>query len=133
MALESLHLLVFSPKSDVWSYGITLWEIFEYGAEPYPQINEFDRLAANLRSGMRLPQPPTADDAMYTIVIQLIDCSGSTVKFIFDNIPYILDTAKLKAAGNRIQMPDQLSLNYRSFLKPKWNLLVPWGWNWTRL
>ena len=35
IALETLQNLETSPKSDIWSYGILLWEMFELGKEPY--------------------------------------------------------------------------------------------------
>ena len=34
-APEALEKREFSTASDVWSYGITTWEMFSYGAEPY--------------------------------------------------------------------------------------------------
>lgn len=38
-APESIEHLKFTSKSDVWSYGITLWEMFSYGEQPYGFMN----------------------------------------------------------------------------------------------
>ncbi|XP_070247390.1 macrophage-stimulating protein receptor isoform X2 [Myotis yumanensis] len=67
MALESLQTYRFTSKSDVWSFGVLLWELLTRGAPPYPHIDPFD-LTHFLAQGRRLPQPEYCPDALYTVM-----------------------------------------------------------------
>jgi len=53
---EVLKHRKYSTKSDVWSFGITLWEILEGGTVPYPDMDNSQALEAVLK-GYRLPRP----------------------------------------------------------------------------
>jgi FMS-like tyrosine kinase 4 len=64
MALESLQQMSFSSKSDVWSYGITLWEIFTLGDIPYPGLSWSPDFPEMLEAGMRPKKPDRASDEM---------------------------------------------------------------------
>lgn len=57
MAPESLLYRIFTHKSDVWSFGILIWEIVTLGSTPYPgqSAREVVRL---VREGGRLERPP---------------------------------------------------------------------------
>ncbi|XP_070547364.1 tyrosine-protein kinase receptor Tie-1-like [Ptychodera flava] len=63
MALESILQCVYTTKTDVWSYGIVLWEIFSFGNKPYPDMPIKD-VIRELRHGYRLPAPKHADEMM---------------------------------------------------------------------
>jgi serine/threonine protein kinase len=56
MAPESLSDGHFSEKSDVWSYGVTMWEVFSGGKSPYPGTDPVT-LIQMLEEGDRLPKP----------------------------------------------------------------------------
>ncbi|TRY77398.1 hypothetical protein TCAL_11860 [Tigriopus californicus] len=56
MALEFLCDACFTLKSDVWSYGVLLWEIFSLGQEPYLS-QEMDVVIQSIKTGQRLPFP----------------------------------------------------------------------------
>ncbi|XP_064398643.1 plexin-A2-like isoform X2 [Halichondria panicea] len=59
MALESLNDAIFTEKTDVWSYGVTVWEVFNGGRTPYPAVDPLS-LIQLLGEGRRLERPLTA-------------------------------------------------------------------------
>ncbi|KAK2091157.1 Macrophage-stimulating protein receptor [Saguinus oedipus] len=67
MALESLQSYRFTTKSDVWSFGVLLWELLTRGAPPYSHIDPFD-LPHFLAQGRRLPQPEYCPDSLYQVM-----------------------------------------------------------------
>lgn len=65
MAIESISDDIFTTKSDVWSFGIFLWEIFEFGKEPYGDINiSQEALLSKLMGGYRLGKPKSTTEKM---------------------------------------------------------------------
>ncbi|CAM4627323.1 unnamed protein product [Leuciscus chuanchicus] len=69
MALESLQTQKFTTKSDVWSYGVLMWEMMTRGASPYPDVDPYD-ITSYLMQGRRLPQPQYCFDSMWSILMQ---------------------------------------------------------------
>ncbi|MBN3281163.1 ROS1 kinase, partial [Polyodon spathula] len=63
MAPESLIDGVFTKYSDVWSFGVLLWEIITLGEQPYPAYSNLEVLHL-VRSGGRLPSPTNCPDDM---------------------------------------------------------------------
>ena len=67
MAPESLMDGVFSCQSDVWSFGVLLWEILTMGAKPYPTMSNLEVLQY-VRSGGRLERPSGSPGRLHFIM-----------------------------------------------------------------
>ncbi|XP_068143808.1 vascular endothelial growth factor receptor 1 isoform X3 [Drosophila tropicalis] len=70
LALESLSDQVFSTYSDVWSFGIVLWELFSLAKVPYPGIDPNQELFNKLNDGYRMEKPPYANGELYEIMLE---------------------------------------------------------------
>ncbi|XP_061565171.1 receptor tyrosine-protein kinase erbB-2 isoform X2 [Cololabis saira] len=69
MALESILHRKFTHQSDVWSYGVTVWELMTFGSKPYDTIPARD-IPDVLEGGERLPQPPICTIDIYMIMVK---------------------------------------------------------------
>jgi len=67
-APEAIRMKVSTSKSDVWSYGVVLWEIFDFGRAPYPRMGQKDVVDAVVK-GYRMERPETCPEELYDSLI----------------------------------------------------------------
>ncbi|CAG7731767.1 unnamed protein product [Allacma fusca] len=70
MAIESLRFFEFSEKSDVWSFGVTVWEIFSLAQVPFAGVTWTPDFSNELESGLRLSKPLLASQAIYDLMLK---------------------------------------------------------------
>ncbi|XP_078500062.1 fibroblast growth factor receptor 2 isoform X3 [Lissotriton helveticus] len=70
MAPEALFDRVYTHQSDVWSFGVLMWEIFTLGGSPYPGI-PVEELFKLLKEGHRMDKPGNCTNELYTM---MTDC-----------------------------------------------------------
>ncbi|XP_065640053.1 proto-oncogene tyrosine-protein kinase receptor Ret isoform X3 [Hydra vulgaris] len=69
MAVEALFDHMFTSYSDVWAYGIVLFEIVTLGGSPYPTVSDCELLPL-LKSGFRMDRPKNCAQPMYDIMVK---------------------------------------------------------------
>ncbi|KAK2528060.1 hypothetical protein Q9966_010066 [Columba livia] len=67
IAIESLADRVYTTKSDVWAFGVTMWEIATRGMTPYPGVQNHE-IYEYLFHGQRLKKPEDCLDELYEIM-----------------------------------------------------------------
>uniref|UniRef100_A0A8D8YC98 receptor protein-tyrosine kinase n=1 Tax=Cacopsylla melanoneura TaxID=428564 RepID=A0A8D8YC98_9HEMI len=73
MAIESISDRIFSTQSDVWAFGVTLWEMFSLSRTPYPGIEGVQNIYTKLAGGYRMEKPDYSPDDIYTIMLECWD------------------------------------------------------------
>ncbi|KAM5192555.1 vascular endothelial growth factor receptor 2 [Mantella aurantiaca] len=71
MAPETIFDRVYTTQSDVWSFGVLLWEIFSLGGSPYPGVQIDEDFCRRLKEGTRMRAP---DYATVEIYQTMLDC-----------------------------------------------------------
>ncbi|XP_022108632.1 tyrosine kinase receptor Cad96Ca-like [Acanthaster planci] len=69
MALETIIDDVYTTESDVWSFGVLLWEIVTFGARPYPNMHH-TTMIAELQKGYRMPKPLHCTTKLYRMMLK---------------------------------------------------------------
>ena len=69
MAPESLVDGVFTSQSDVWAFGVLMWEITSLGQQPYPARTNLEVLH-HVRAGGRLLKPLNCPAALHQLMLQ---------------------------------------------------------------
>nr|XP_045625733.1 vascular endothelial growth factor receptor 1-like [Procambarus clarkii] len=70
LSVEAIRDLSFSVQSDVWAFGITMWELFTLGSIPYPGIEVDKDFLQLLESGHRMAKPKYANHKIYDLMLE---------------------------------------------------------------
>ncbi|XP_028322117.1 macrophage colony-stimulating factor 1 receptor 2 [Gouania willdenowi] len=68
MSPESIFECVYTVQSDVWSYGVLLWEIFSLGRSPYPNVVVDTNFYQMIKDGRQMEQPDFAPAQIYQLM-----------------------------------------------------------------
>ncbi|XP_069071718.1 non-receptor tyrosine-protein kinase TNK1 [Pleurodeles waltl] len=106
-APESLKIGTFSHSSDVWMFGVTLWEMFSYGQEPWLGLSGRQILMKTDREGDRLERTEDCPRAMYNVMLKCWahrpenrPCFGTLISLLSEARPQeVRATQELNALG----------------------------------
>lgn len=72
-APESINFGTFSHQSDVWSYGVTLWEMYSFGQLPYGETSGGEVIRMLEEDHKRLERPDACPEQTYSLMLQCWD------------------------------------------------------------
>lgn len=124
LALESMTHQVYTSQSDVWSFGILLYEIITLGGIPYPSIPT-NRLIHLLKTGYRMERPKSCSHGLYELMLACWNFNPSE-RPNFNEIIKILDNLSMESpqlsfktstTSKEMKSPETPSSD-ESYLKP---------------
>jgi len=90
---EAIQEESYSVKSDVWSFGITIWEVFSLGEKPYSSLDN-EAVLKGVCADLRLTKPDNCPDSVYGILEKCWNATSSE-RPIFADLKTLLSDAKV--------------------------------------
>ncbi|XP_012859644.1 fibroblast growth factor receptor 2 isoform X10 [Echinops telfairi] len=114
MAPEALFDRVYTHQSDVWSFGVLMWEIFTLGGSPYPGI-PVEELFKLLKEGHRMDKPANCTNELYMMMRDCWHAAPSqrpTFKQLVEDLDRILTLTTTEDYLDLTQPLEQYSPSY---------------------
>eukprot|EP01114_Cavostelium_apophysatum_P024653 TRINITY_DN971_c1_g1_i1.p1 TRINITY_DN971_c1_g1~~TRINITY_DN971_c1_g1_i1.p1 ORF type:complete len:829 (+),score=178.93 TRINITY_DN971_c1_g1_i1:47-2533(+) len=104
MSIESLIEKKYSAKSDVWSFGVTLWEILTGGLEPYPDLDNVQAASQVMHKGLKLTPPENCPPKLAELMLRCFEREPHN-RPNFDEIIKVLDEVREDVESNPFYSP----------------------------
>ncbi|KAI3355261.1 hypothetical protein L3Q82_018115 [Scortum barcoo] len=114
MAPESTFQGIYTMKSDVWAYGILLWEIFSLGVTPYPGMKVDHKFYSMIERGFKMECPYYADESVYRIMCKCWALEPSNRPSFPKLVSFMCDQLTDREEKLYHNMLDQTSSNYQN-------------------
>uniref|UniRef100_A0A8C5CUV5 receptor protein-tyrosine kinase n=1 Tax=Gadus morhua TaxID=8049 RepID=A0A8C5CUV5_GADMO len=104
MAPETIFDRVYTTQSDVWSFGVLLWEIFSLGASPYPGVCIDESFCRRLKEGTRMRAPDYATTEIYQTMLDCwLNCPTDRPTFseLVEHLGNLLQTSAQQVSVNQ--------------------------------
>ncbi|KAK1884970.1 Receptor-type tyrosine-protein kinase FLT3 [Dissostichus eleginoides] len=114
MAPESTFQGIYTMKSDVWAYGILLWEIFSLGVTPYPGMKVDHTFYSMIERGFKMECPYYANESVYGMMCKcwaLDPCDRPSFSKL---VSFVCDQLTDREEQLYHNMPDQESSIYQN-------------------
>jgi serine/threonine protein kinase len=112
-AIEVLKELRYSSKSDVWSYGVVVWEVYSYGERPYRDVRNTDLLDF-LSSGERLARPTDTPELVYRMMQRCWKASPKSRPSFARLLEYLKEVSDTDIIHSTIQTVGDASDDYQT-------------------
>ena len=113
-APEAILYRKFNTASDMWSFGVLMWEVMSFGQTPYGDTDNFT-IIDELQKGYRLPAPDSCPSVIYTL---MLSCWNKTPEQrpsftdIQQSLLQIIDTNRSRPSSASIDATSQNPLNH---------------------
>ncbi|XP_047238966.1 protein tyrosine kinase 2aa isoform X7 [Girardinichthys multiradiatus] len=117
MAPESINFRRFTSASDVWMFGVCMWEILMYGIKPFQGVKNND-VIGRIENGERLAMPPHCPPTLYSLMTKCWSYDPSKRPRFTElktQLSTILEEEKIQLENRlRTEMRRQVTVSYDS-------------------